>query len=467
MESTPQRFVRSTLASYWSLGVRLVVSFAVRMAIARLLLKDDIGLYELALRIVTIGGASVRDVGLVFQLMRDERKPYGTVLAWSVGSGVVVTAALMLAAPLFALLSPELPAVLRVYALWILIDGLVVVPRTFFERELKIGRLVGPEISRGLTTAAVAVVLAAAGWGVWSLIVADLTATAVFAALVWRRAWGKVPLRVDWRVLPDLLRKSNMLFVIWLLSQLVVYSDGFVVKSFESLAVVGAYTYAYSLAFLTRQIVFPRALVPALVEYRAEPERFAQAFRVGMIFLMTCEVIAGYFLFFNAPLVVRIFYGEGWDSTVPLLRVLCLVPFLDIFSELGGEVLKIRHEDRLWLVIVGLNLASLLGFGIWLASDHGALGMAYANFLLLGNALMAWRMAGIFGRAFWTLGSDMLLIYLVPLALLGGVAWLLPAAGWGLLVASVGAAAAAFAVLAAKFWPLVRIFLAERARPAA
>ena len=460
--STPERFVRSTLASYWSLGVRLVVSFAVRMAIARLLLKEEVGLYELALRIVTIGGASLRDVGLVFQLMRDERKPYGTVLAWTATSGAVVTVALMLGAPLLAILSPELPAVLRVYALWVFLDGLVAVPRTFFERELNIGRLVGPEITRGLATAAVAVFLAAFGWGVWSLILADLAATAIFAALVWWRAWGKIPLEVDWSLLPSLLRRSNLLFFIWLLYQMVTYSDSFVVKSFESLAVVGAYAYAYLLAFLTRQIVFPRALVPALVAYRDDGPRFTQAFRVGMIFLMTCEVAAGYFLYFNAPLVVRIFCGEGWDSVVPLLRVLCFVPFLDIFSELGGEVLKIRHEDRLWLLIVALNLASLLGFGIHLTSQHGALGMAYANFLLVGNLLMAVRMAMLFGRALTSLAVDMVWIYLAPLVLLGAAAWLLPGGGWPLLFASVLALLLTLSLLGLRFWPLIRAFLATR-----
>ena len=186
---------------------------------------------------------------------------------------------------------------------------------------------------------------------------------------------------------------------------------------------VGQYSRAYMLAFLMRQVVFPRALVPALVEYRYDRERFRAAFRVTIVFLMSCEVTAGYFLYFNAAKVVEIVLGAKWAPAVGMLQILCFVPFLDVFSELGGEVLKVRNEDRLWLLIMVVNLASLSGSACS-SPAWGAEGMAVANFFLLGNALMAWRMARIFRGGFRRLLGDMALIYLVPLPLLGGAALL-------------------------------------------
>jgi PST family polysaccharide transporter len=459
--STPRRFLASSLASYWSLGVRLVVGFAARVVLARLLIPEDHGLYELALRIVTIAGA-VRDLGLVYHLIRDERRPYGTVLGFTLGSGVVVTGALMLCAPLSAALDPRLPEVLRVFALWVALDGLAGVPRTYFERELRIGRLVAPEILRGLLAGGLAIGLAWGGAGVWSFIAADLAAAALFAALVWLRAWRRVPLAFEPRLLPDLLRRSLGLFFIWVTFQLVTYVDVFIVRAFADAATVGHYARAYMIAFLVRQIVFPRALLPALVEYRHDRERFRAAFRVGTVFLMACEVIAGYFLFFNADKVVEIVLGAQWTPAAALLKILCFVPFLDVFSELGGEVLKVRHEDRLWLVIMVLNLASLVGFGIAFTGRWGAAGMAAANFLLIGNLLMAWRMARIFAGGFARLLGDMALIYLVPLPLFAAAA-LLPPASWSRLAASVLAALAALPLLAWRFRRPFRRFLEERA----
>lgn len=464
--STPQRFLRSTVASYWSLGVRLLITLASRMALARFLVPDDYGAYELALRIVIVASA-LRDLGLPYHLMRDERRPYGTVLAFSLSSGAVLTLLLAAAAPLTAAFAPELPPVLRVFALWVLLDALVAAPRTFFERELAIGRLVVPEIARGVLMAGLSVGLAAAGWGAWSLVIGDLAAAALFAALVWWRAWGRMPLAVDWGLVPDLLRKSLLLCVVWVVFYLVTYVDSFIVRAFDDAETVGYYALAYFLAFLTRQIVFPRALLPALVEYRTDAARFADAFRVGTIFLLFFEVTAGFFLFFNASKVVELFLGPNWGPVVPLLSILSFVPFLDVFSELGGEVLKVRHEDRLWLAILLLNLASLVGFGVIFTQRWGAAGMAAANFLLLGNAIMAWRMARIFGREFSRLLQDMAWIYLVPLALFGGAALLLPAASWGRLLASLAAALATAAILGLRFRPLFQRFLAERSAEAA
>lgn len=459
-ESTPRRFLASSLASYWGLGIRLLVTFCLRVALARLLAPGEHGLYELALRIVTLA-AAVRDLGLLYHLIRDERRPYGTVFVATSASGLLVTLALMLGAPLAGRLDAELPAVLQVLALWVILDGLAGVPRTYFERELRIGRLVVPEIARGLLTAVVAIGLAWRGAGVWSFVVADLVAAAVFAAVVWRRAWGRMPLAVDLAIVPGLLRQSLTLFLIWMTYQLVTYLDLFVVEVFTDTATVGQYARAYWLAFLVRTIVFPRALVPALVEYRDDTERFRAAFRVTTVFLMSCEVTAGYFLFFNAEAVVALALGEQWTPAVALLRILCFVPFLDVFTELGGEVLKVLREDRIWLAIMILNLVSLLGFGIVFSQRWGAAGMAAANFLLLGNAIMAWRMARLLGSAFPRLLADMAWIYLVPLPLFAATA-LLPPTGWARLAVSVPVAILAFGLLALRFQRPIRHFLQDQ-----
>lgn len=455
-ETTERRFLFSTLAAYWSLLVRLLVSFAARLALARLVVPEGHGLYELALRIVMVA-AAVRDVGLPYHLMRDPRRPYGTVLAFSLATGVVITGCLALLAPGFAFLDPELPGVLRVFALWVLLDGLVVVPRTFFDRELRIGRLVAPEILRGLTVAVVSVGLAWAGWGVWSFVVGDLAAALLFAGLVWGRAWGEIPLELHLDWVPGLIRKSAYLFWIWVVLQLVTYIDIYIIEIFTDTATVGQYARAYMIAFLVSQIVAPRALLPALVEYRHDPERFLGAFRLGTVFLLAFQVVGGYFLFFNAEKVVAILLGDQWGPAVPLLKVLCFVPFLDAFTDLGGETLKVRHEDRAWLLVSLVNLASLLVFGSWLTGRFGALGMAFANFFLLGNVLMAWRMARIFKGGFAHIVRDLAFVYLVPLPLYLATG-LLPAGSWSRFIASGGAAVTALGLLAWRFYRPFRSF---------
>jgi hypothetical protein len=88
--------------------------------------------------------------------------------------------------------------------------------------------------------------------------------------------------------------------------------------------------------------------------------------------------------------------------------------------------------------------------------------MAWANFLLLGNFLMAWRMWRIFGEEFRPLVRDMALVYVVPIALFGAAAFAFPAAGIGRLAASVLAGLLGLVGAGTWFRPRLTRFLAER-----
>jgi lipopolysaccharide exporter len=450
---------RSSMAGYAIQAARLLIGFATKLLLARLLLPEVHGVYAWALRVVTIASA-LRDLGLPYHLVRAPEKPYGTVSRFTLLSGATLAIGVALAAPLFGGLDAELPAVLRVFAIWILLDGLAVVPRAFFERELSIGRLVGPEIWRAVVLAAVAVGLAAQGWGVWSLVWGDLVGAALLAAYSWWRLRGKIELRPDWSLLPGLLRRSSWLFWIWLVLQLVTYLDVFIVGSFSDSATVGLYDKARMVAFLVATIAWPRALFPSLVAFQGDADRFFAAFRVGTLQLLGLQVLASYFLLGNAEQVVRILFGPGWEGAAPILRLLAFVPFLDQFTLLGGELLKARHADRAWLAIMLVNLASLVGFGIWLTSRSGPAGMALANYLLLGNFLMAAYVYRAFGRRARVLVADLLAILLVPLPFFALAMWVAPAGSWLRFGLAILAAALATALLLLRYGQTFRTFYA-------
>jgi O-antigen/teichoic acid export membrane protein len=458
--STEQRVLRSTLAGYAIQLARLLVGFVAKLILVRLILPEGHGLYELALRIVTVA-AACRDLGLPYHLVRDRRRPYGTVLVSTLALGALISVVLVAGAPLAGVFHPDLPKVLQVFAVWVFLDGLAVVPRAYFERELTIGRLIAPEIWRGVVIAVVSIALAWRGWGVWSFVAADLAGALLLAALSWWQAWGKIPLRAELSILPDLIRRSRWLFLIWLVIQLVTYIDVYIIDFFRDAAVVGLYAKAYMIVFLVATIVYPRALFPTLVEYLDDRPRFLEVFRLSALQLLGCQVIASYFLFFNADKVVEILLGPDWTGAVPMLRVLSFIPFFDQFTILGGEMLKARHEDRSWLWIMLLNLVSLVTLGIVFTRRWGAPGMGAANYFLAGNLVMAWKVRQVFGPRFLGLMGDLALVYLVPLPFYALSAWLFPAASWPRFAASILAAALATGALVLRYRGPFRQFFAR------
>lgn len=463
MSTTEQRVLRSTVAAYGSQFGRMAVRIVGDLVLARLVLPTGHGVFALALAIVTLA-ALVRDVGLAYELVRDARRPYGTVWHWQLRAGLVVTAVLALCSPLAAAMDPELPPVLAVLSLYVLLDALAVVPRLFFERELAVGRLVLPEILRGAVVTGLAIVLAWRGAGVWSMVAGELAGAALYALLLWRLVWGKVPLQTEPGLTRELLSRSWLLFLIAFAANATPYIGRFVVEAFGDTAMVGQFEKAQTWAMRLQVLVLPavmRVLYPALVEYRDHRDRFIGAYRLGTTSILALETLAAYFLFFNAETVMlHILAGKNWAPAVPLMRILCFVPLVDPFSRLGGELLKARHEDRLWLGIALTNLVCLLGFGILLSSRLGPSGMAWANYLLLGNLVMTWRMWRLCGPDFWRLARELLLLYVVPLPLFGLVVWLFPLEGWPRFAASLLAVTIAALVPLKLLWRPLREFFA-------
>ncbi len=451
-----QRLLHSTVSAYATLFVRLIIAFGTRYVLARLILPSDLGIYEQALRLVVFLSA-VRDLGLTHQLMRDPRESYGTVLAWSAGIGALLSLILVAGAGLFSY-EPDLPQVLRAMSIWIVIDAVIMVYRTYFERRLLIRDIAGFEVLRALLFGVLAALLALNGAGVWSFVGGELASSATFALFLLWRARGRIPLTLEMRRIPALLRASRYLFVVWVAFQIFNYVDYYIVRYFSSSEVVGYYAQAYWLAFLVPLTLTVRPLLPALVEFRHDKAEFAETLRLGTLVFLSGIVLAAYFLFFNIEKAVLLLFGEKWAEVGPLLRVLCLVPLVDVFTTTGGEALKVQSRDRLWLTTVVLNMTALIALGLLFTYQWGPIGMAWANFARLGSMLMLIKIFGIFAGQRRKLVLSLAQVYLLPLPFFLAVAALLPADSWSRFAASAAAAGLGAGALLLRFLPDYRRF---------
>ena len=422
---TTRRFLHSSGAAILSQGWRVMVTLGVLLIVKRLIPAGDHGLWDWALPVFMILGA-VRDLGLVFHVVRVKPRPYGNLLALELVWGSAMAAVAFLGAPLlargFSEAHPDIVGVIRALTLFLFFEGLSTVPRVYFEGELKIGRAVAPEVARNLFMAVTSVSLAVAGFDIWSLVIGHVGSAGLYALMLWWRAWGEIPLRFERGETLRLIRHSMPLAVIWFLIILVRYVDPLILGwRFES-AVVGNYTFAYQNAFRVSEIVFPavgRALYPALVAFREELARLFDAYSLATLFIQALEVPAAYFLCLNAELTLLILGGPQWlEGGAPsYLRILCFAPIIEPFSRLGGEILKVQHRDGLWILCNSLTLASFAVGGFVLTGMIGPIGMAWINLLPLGGVVMIHALYRVAPAKFLALAKKLLFVYLVPVPL--------------------------------------------------
>jgi len=419
-QETAQKFARSAGAAAFSQFWRVGVTFGVRLILRRYIPQEDYGIWDWVLSLYLILGA-LRDLGLVYHVMRIKPRPYGNLLAVEAAWGGLLALTAAIGAPWIARLNKnptdDLVAAIQLMALFLLFEGLASVPRVFFESELSIGRTVVPEMIRNLLFAVISAALAIAGHGVWSLVLAMVISTAYYAAHLWWRARGQIPLHWAKGQTSQLIRDSLPLASIWAIVLLQRRIGHFIVGARYNLDTAALYGHAFETTFLVSEIMVPavtRALYPALVALKDKPAEMFAAYRLATVCVIAVEAVAAFFLFVNAETVVQILGGAQWAETVPYLRILCFAPLLDPLTRLGGELLKTHHKDKVWIVCALFTLFGI-GAGGWMLTRSSSLGMAWANYFMVGGVLMAWAIYELAPPSFFALAKELAVVYTAPI----------------------------------------------------
>lgn len=418
---TAQRFLRSAGAAALAQLARVGIVFVLNVTLRRLVPPEDWGLWNWAEALFLVIGA-LRDLGLPAHTLRLRPRPFGNLLLVEACWGSFLVLLTFVLAPLaeFAYMTPDprLVTVVRTLALFMFLEGLAAIPLHFFDSELTIRRTLGPEIARNLTNLSVAVTLAVAGYGVWSIVIGQIAASLVFTLLLWYRAWGKIPLYFSRGQTVRLIRDSLPLAMSWFIMIVVMYVDRLILGARFDAVVLGFYGFAYWVSILVSRILLQavgRALYPALVAYRDDPVRRFEIYRLASLFLMCLEVPAAWAIFVNADLASVLLGGGKYAEAVPFLRVLAFATVIDPFGRFGGELLITRGEENKFSLSLALTALSFTIFGLAFTSHLGAIGMAWANLLPLGAVVMIYNIRHVSPEGFRRMAGNLVRVYLLPL----------------------------------------------------
>lgn len=444
------KLLRSTSAATVSQVWRMGVTFGTQMILRRWIAPDDWGLWLWAVDFLFLMLGQLRDLGLPAHVVRDPERPYGAMLAVQLVWGGVLCVLVFAAGSWWEHLAPEatgvtfsVVALIQALTLFFFFEGLGKVPLTYYEAEIRIDQVLGPEVARNMTFASVAIALAWADFGMVSLLVGHVAGSAVFAALVWLRAYREMPLAWPRGGFGRLLRPSLPLMLMAGLVLAVESADYQVMALVADARTLGFYTGALTLATLVlRALEWPlrRALYPTFVAVRDNSERFFETYRLATVLLMSIHVpVAGVFLS-NASQIPKMVWGPDYVAAGPFLALLGLVPLVQPFSRCAEDVLLPRHEEWILTVASMINLLALVGMGTWLASRLGPVGVAWAKLLPIGSLIVAWAIFRVNPRGFGRLALDLIKIYAIAGVFFSAAWWGTGEPGWWRLAASTVAA---------------------------
>jgi PST family polysaccharide transporter len=327
---------RTIAAGRWHLAsaaVQGVLQLGTGVVLARLLPPSDFG--QVALATVIIGFATViGDLGLgpaVIQRRALTERHLRVAFTVSILWGSALAILLLATAPFWAhlLLNPPLTAVLRAQALLFLFAGLGSTALALLRRSLRLRDLFVIETTSYLVGyAIVAIGMAFAGFGMWSLVGGALLQRFLASALALSRVRHSVrPLlaRDELRVLLGFGVSASLNT---LAATVARNADNLVVGRWLGPAVLGLYSRAFNLMSLPLGILDSlmwSVLFPALAHVRDEPTRFRKAYILSVQLTSLVAVPGMVVLLVAAPQLIIGLYGERWAGAVVPLQVLCCV----------------------------------------------------------------------------------------------------------------------------------------------
>jgi O-antigen/teichoic acid export membrane protein len=342
------RILRSSGWVAVSLGGRQLASVLSLVVLARLLEPRAFGLVALAWTVLAFA-EQIQESGvgsaLVYRRHEIERAA-ASALIWGPLASLILYAATFLLAPLLAdlLHTPGLVSVLRALGLVLFCRGLIVVPRAILARKLDFRARAKADVVAAVVQAAVAVALAFAGFGVWSLVLGALAAEAAQVAILWAVVpWRPSPGAASWRILVEMMRYGRFVSVGSILNVIGTTIDNITVARLLGTAPLGYYAVAFRVATFPTSVIGPivgRVMFPVYSMLQGDLQAVRRAYLQNLqrVAIVALPVSVGTAI--AAEPIVLALLGETWLPTVAPLRILAVYSLLRSFVAPAGELFK-------------------------------------------------------------------------------------------------------------------------------
>jgi len=309
-----------------------LITWAITIIVMRLLSPSDYGLMALASAIVALL-TTIAEFGLgaaLVQARELSRQDIKQIFGAAILLNMTVFAILLLSAPLIATFFEEvrLSPIIQAASLQFVIIAVVLVPDSRMRRQMQFKLLAIVDVSLGLTAGVITLLLALADFGVWSLVLGNLSGATLRAVLLLvltpEHLWPSFSLRGINRLL-SFGGFTTLSRILWhFLSQ----ADIFIAGKFLGKEALGFYSVSMYLASLPMQkmmIVFNQVAFPAVARIQDQKEIIAEKL------LKSLRLIA-YFLFpvlwglsAISPELVNLLLGEKWEAAIVPLQLVSLV----------------------------------------------------------------------------------------------------------------------------------------------
>jgi O-antigen/teichoic acid export membrane protein len=333
-----------------------LISFAVSIVLARLIMPEEFGLIGMLAIFMGIGSALFNG-GLTSSLIRSQectQEDYSTVFFFNFAGSILIYGILFIAAPWIAEFyhQPTLTNITRVYGLTFILAAFGTVQNTILTRELKFKKQAVISLPALVISSLVGLVMAYLNYGVWSLVASALVNTFFTSLFLWFNTNWYPKLIFSKEKFSQHFHYGYKLTISSILDTIFTNIYQIVIGRFYSAAQVGYYTRANTLMMLPVGNVsgaLNKVIFPLFSKVQDDLPRFRNAYKQIMqmvLFIITPIIVLMGLL--AKPLIVLLF-TDKWLPVVPIFQIICFTGILYPIHLYNLIVLQVKGRSDLFL----------------------------------------------------------------------------------------------------------------------
>jgi O-antigen/teichoic acid export membrane protein len=374
------------------------VSFAVSVVLARLLAPDVYGTIALVSVFITILQVFV-DSGMANSLIQKKDADdidFSTVFYFNIIVCFILYCVMFIAAPVISAFyeDKELIPIIRVLSLTLLISGIKNVQQAYISRNLLFKRFFFATLGGTIGAAIIGITLAYLGYGVWALVAQQLFNATVDTIILW--------ISVKWR--------PKRVFSLERLKALFSYgwkllASGLLDTVYNNIRqlVIGKMYSPSDLAFYNKGQQMPSLIITNInasidsvllpVMSREQRDNIRVKDMTRRAIKTSTYIIAPMMVGLTAvaPTIINILFTEKWLSSVPFLRIFCIIYLFYPIQTANLNAIKALGRSDLFLKLEIIKKS--LGFGLLVSTMwYGVMAMAYSLLIncFLGQIINSW-----------------------------------------------------------------------------
>lgn len=389
-----KKAVRGTFWSFMSFFAGRILTFVTSLVLAWLLTPEQFGIVGICmLAIAYLELLNNFGVGHALIARRDRfEEAANASFVIGLGSGAVLFVAAWVLAPTVAAFfrEPVVADMFRVLGLNLLLGGVGTVPAAIIHRDLRFKAYLIPSIGRNILKGAVAIGMAWAGYGPWSLIWSEVVSRAVEALVPWLLVRWHPTFKFDWLVTREMLGFSGHMLLVTLLGSFMTNVDYLLIGRILGTTALGYYTLAYRIPELiirSTSDVIARVAFPLLSQLQFDPAQLRQTYFGYLRYISLFTFPAGVGLFVLAPAFIRSFYKPEWEPAILPMQLISIEIGLSAVSYVPGIIYKAINRPEILTRLSAIKVPFVVGV-LWYCTRWGIGGVAAGMAVLSASSML-------------------------------------------------------------------------------